>query len=83
MRGRRDITPNRLRKLWTEYTKFQTPQLTPSTIQRDYHKVDRLLGKMPNTLTTAIEIRDWLLQHYAAESTRRIIQQLNGLWLPI
>lgn len=78
MRGRRNITPLRLRKLWTDYTEFQRPQLTPSTIRRDYHKVHRVLDKMPTHLTTSVEIRDWLLKHYAAESTRRIIQQFNA-----
>ena len=33
---------------------------------------------MPDYLSTAIEIRDWLMQRYAAETTRRYLQQFNA-----
>lgn len=67
-----------LRELWTLYTNFQRPQLAPSTIKRDYQKVARVLEKIPDNLPTAIAIRDWLLTLYAAETTRRLIQQFNA-----
>jgi integrase len=37
-----------------------------------------MLAKLPDYLDTAIEIRDWLLQHYAAETTRRYLMQCNA-----
>ncbi|WP_416671619.1 tyrosine-type recombinase/integrase [Egbenema bharatensis] len=77
-RKQRRIKPCRLRDLWNQYTEFQRSQLAPSTIARDYRKVARLLVKMPDYLDTAIEIRDWLLKHYAAETTRRYLMQLNA-----
>lgn len=52
--------------------------LSPSTIKRDYHKVYRVLCKMPCHLSTAIEIRDWLLDHYSSETTRRLLMQFNA-----
>lgn len=76
---KRRIARGRLLSLWRQYTQFQTPQLAPSTIKRDYAKIERLLQqRLPDHLTTSIEIRDWLLQNYAAESTRRILMQLNA-----
>lgn len=75
---KRSITPARLRQLWQAYTQFQASQLAYSTIHRDYRKVDRLLGVLPDYLTTAVEIRDWLLQRYAAETTRRYLMQLSA-----
>jgi integrase len=78
MRSKRKIKLDRLRALWRDYTAFQANQLAESTIKRDYHKVSRILEKIPSHIGTSIELRDWLLKHYAAESTRRIIQQLNA-----
>lgn len=78
MARKRNIKPSYLRQLWRRYTEFQSAQLAPSTIKRDYHKVERLLMKMPDYLDTSIEIRDWLLKRYAAESTRRFLVQFNA-----
>jgi integrase len=64
--------------LWQKFTDFQAPQLTHSTIHRDYRKVARVLEKMPDHLSTSVEIRDWLMQRYAVETTRRYIQQFNA-----
>jgi integrase len=82
---KRAISLRSLSKLWGEYAEFRKSQIAPSTYHRDYRKITRLLEKMRKDapyLETAIEIRDWLLQHYAAETSRRIIQQFNacGRW---
>lgn len=74
----RKIQPSHLRQLWAAYTEFRASQLAKSTIQRDYRKVARVLEKLPPYLTSSIEMRDWLIQNYSGESTRRIIQQLNA-----
>jgi integrase len=47
----------------------------------DYHKITRLLEKMPQDLKTAIELRDWLKANYATESCQRILQQLNACYV--
>lgn len=52
--------------------------LSPSTIKRDYHKVYRVIVKMPPYLESAIEIRDWLLEHYSSEVTRRLLMQFSA-----
>lgn len=78
MRKKRSIKPARLRVLWQHYTDFQQNQLAPSTIQRDYRKIARVIKNLPAYLNTAIEIRDWLLKRYAAESTRRLLMQFSA-----
>jgi integrase len=82
---KRAISLPLLCKLWAEYAEFKKPQLAPSTYHRDYQKIARRLEKMrleAPFLQTSIEIRDWLLRHYAAETSRKTIQQFNacGRW---
>jgi integrase len=82
---KRAISLKTLSKLWGEYAEFRRGQLAPSTYQRDYQKITRRLVRMTKEapyLETSIEIRDWLLSHYSAESARRTIQQFNacGRW---
>lgn len=74
----RRIQPSRLRCLWQRYTDFKRGQLAHSTIERDYNKIGQLLKKMPDYLETSIDMRDWLLARYAAESTRRYLMQFNA-----
>ena len=79
------ISLRQLCKLWAEYAEFKKPQVAPSTYKRDYQKIARRLEKMRKEapfLETSIEIRDWLLRHYAAETSRKTIQQFNacGRW---
>ena len=78
MAKKRNIKPSRLLVLWQKYTIFQAAQLAPSTIARDYHKVERHLEKMPSHLETSIQIRDWLIAHLAGETVRRLIMQFNA-----
>lgn len=84
-RAARKISLRRLSALWGQYSSFQQPQVSPTTYKRDYHKIARRLERMQREapyLETSIEIRDWLLKNYAAETARRTIQQLNacGRW---
>ncbi len=74
----RDIKPSRLRSLWAKYTEFKKPQLAYSTIHSDYRAVARIIRKLPADLSSAIAIRDWLLQNYAAETTRRLLRDLSA-----
>jgi integrase len=75
----RQITPKQLLKIWLAYTAFRKPQITYSTLHRDYAKVHRVIAtRLPADLTTALQIRDWLTANYAAETTRRYLQQFNA-----
>ncbi|MGG6296289.1 site-specific integrase [Leptolyngbya sp. AN02str] len=67
--------------LWTSYSEFRRGQISPSTYKRDYLKMQRRLQKLSIQapyLETAIEIRDWFIQHYAAETARRSLMQINA-----
>lgn len=78
---RRALPVVRLVQLWAEYVAYRRPFVAPSTFTRDYGKITRRLDKMATTaphLCTTPAMRDWLLQHYSAETTRRTIQQFNA-----
>lgn len=85
MKAHRKITLNKLIELWDKYSAFQCGQLAATTIKYDYGKIARRLERMRKEapyLESSIEIRDWLLKQYAADTARRTIQQLNacGRW---
>lgn len=72
-------------QLWRLYGEFRQGQIEASTYRRDYRKFERRLLKLKKDaphLNDAIAIRDHMLQHYSAETTRRTLQQLNacGKW---
>ncbi len=82
---KRAISLKTLSKLWVQYAEFRKGQIAPSTYKRDYQKIARRLVRMTKEapyLETSIEIRDWLLSRYSAETARRTIQQFNacGRW---
>ena len=77
MARRREIGTDEVLQLWLRYSAFQRHQVAQSTNQRDYNKIAMRLVAMPD-LPNAVAIRDWLLENYAAETTRRTLQQLNA-----
>lgn len=80
-RHKRSISVDVLRRLWSKYTDFRAGQLAPSTIKRDYHKIDRRLQRLWKERPgagNAIAIRDWLVENYAADTARRTLVQLNA-----
>lgn len=82
---KRAISLRQLSELWGKYCEFRRSQIAPSTFQRDYGRITRRLERMRKLspfLETAIEVRDWLLAHYAAETARRTLQQFSacGRW---
>ena len=64
-------------QLWMKYCDFQATQLEESTIIRDYAKITKRLVAMPD-LNSPVEIRDYLLSHYAQETSRRTLQRLSA-----
>lgn len=84
-KDKRAISLRRLTELWDKYTAFREGQIAKSTALRDYKRISRRLAKMKQAapyLETSLEIRDWLLKHYSAETSRRTLMQLNacGRW---
>lgn len=79
--NRRTIPLARLVEVWGAYTEFRRGQVAPSTYERDYGKFTRRLDRMVQAaphLRNAIAIRDWLLEHYSTDTTRRTIQQFTA-----
>lgn len=79
-RDKRSISVEVLRRLWSKYTQFRAGHLAPSTVKRDYRKIERRLKRLEQSQTAgnAIAIRDWLLEHYSHETARRTLVQLNA-----
>lgn len=77
----RRISPKRCLELWVLYSEFRRGQVAPSTYTRDYNRTKRRIERMAQQapyLESAVEIRDWLIEHYAAETARRSLVQLNA-----
>jgi integrase len=78
---RRAVSLRKLREHWNAYTTFRATMLAPSTIKRDYQKIEKRLARISKEapkLNDAISIRDWLLANYSAETARRTLVQLNA-----
>jgi integrase len=72
-----------LTELWKRYTDWavKAKGISESTKQRDYGKIEKRLTKMPTKLDCpdkGIEIRDYLLDAFSSEVTRRTLVQLNA-----
>lgn len=82
-RNRRAVSVVGLAQVWADYTAFRRAHIAPSTFNRDYRKFTRRIERIgfeAPELCTSLEIRDWLLAHYSAETTRRTIQQFNAAY---
>jgi integrase len=80
-KDKRSISVDVLRRLWSKYTKFRSGQLAISTVKRDYRRIEQRLQRLQKEAPTAgnaIAIRDWLLERYSNETTRRTLVQLNA-----
>ncbi len=83
--SRRAIKPAKLAVLWSRFSDFKRGQLTANTM-RDFAKTGELINKLPKGLTSAIEIRDWMMEvpagkdkpRYANERVRRVMVSLNA-----
>lgn len=85
MKNRRAVSLKTVCDLWSKYSDFRKGQIAASTYQRDYLKMSRRLARMRKEapfLESSIEIRDWLLKHYAVDTARRTLVQLQacGRW---
>ena len=73
------VTPrDSLVELWSRYTQYKTPQISPSTLARDYRKIAKRLQAIPSKVEGAVGVRDWLLKQYSSEVARRTLVQLNA-----
>jgi len=66
--------------LWERYTQYKSPQVSESTLVRDYGKIAKRLNLVPQSINNAVGVRDWLLGKYSSEVTRRTLVQLNACY---
>jgi integrase len=72
----RDLT---ISDVWTRYKDYKRPQLSPSTIAKDYAHVSSYIEKFEYTsLADAVAVRDWLVKNAPAITARRVMRQLNA-----
>jgi integrase len=72
-------TPKTFLEIWSRYVTYRTPQVADTTVDNQYRNVTNQLIACPHKkLTQAVEVRDWLLQNYTLDSTRRALVQLNA-----
>ena len=67
-----------LSQLWEKYVTFKRPNVSPSTIAKDYKRVERCINlNLPKkSIDDAVSIRDWLVANRTANSAKRILTQL-------
>ncbi|GAP99141.1 site-specific integrase [Leptolyngbya sp. NIES-2104] len=74
---RHSIDSYELLQIWLAYTEFQSHQLEPSTLKRDYGKISKRVALMP-PLSDEIAVRDWLMRRYSTETVRRMLQKFSA-----
>jgi integrase len=64
---------------WDKYVEFKKPNVSPSTVAKDYTKVRNYLIKASQTkCLLATELRNWLLTQTTPAATKKILQQLSA-----
>ncbi|GAB4199870.1 MAG: hypothetical protein Fur006_50920 [Coleofasciculaceae cyanobacterium] len=72
-------SPMTLLELWNKYTEYRKPQISETTLKLNYQTIGNHLKKLPfKDVSEALAIREYLLQHNSAYTTKRIITQLNA-----
>ncbi len=75
-----DIT---LLELWERFTDYKRPQLSQTTIAKDFERVRLNLVKLPfDRLGDAVAVRDHLVNHTSPNTAKRVLSKLSAacLW---
>lgn len=66
--------------LWDSYTEYKRSSLSPSTLAKDYTKINRYINvHLPvKTLDKAVAIRDWLIANKSPRSAKKILTQFSA-----
>jgi integrase len=68
-----------IRDLWDKYTNFKRPQLSPSTIAKDFVRVAKHIDSFPvSNLADAVAVRDYLNAKTTPNTTKRVLTQLGA-----
>lgn len=74
------FTPkSNLDELWEKYVEFKRPQVSQTTIARDYKKYRSHISRLPSTsLDDAVQIRDWLLANLTPNAAKRCLTNISA-----
>jgi integrase len=66
--------------LWEKYTEFKCASLSPSTLAKDFQRVERCIALLLPTqrLAEAVPMRDWLVANKSPGAAKRIITQFSA-----
>lgn len=67
-----------LAELWPKYLDYLRPQRSPSTMGTQFKWQSQILERCPYDLDQAPKIRDWALENYTPDSTKRLMMSLNA-----
>jgi integrase len=68
-----------LSQLWDMYETYKKPQVSQSTLAKDYKKTRNMIQKLPDqSLEQAIGIRDYLIANYSPNAAKRYLVQLSA-----
>lgn len=68
-----------LNELWSRYSEFKKPQVSPSTYAKDFTKHRNHIDRLPNkSLDEASGIRDHLLSHLTPDAAKRCLTQIKA-----
>jgi integrase len=71
-----DIT---LLELWERFTDYKRPQLSQTTIAKDFERVRLNLAKLPfDRLDDAVAVRDHLVNNSSPNTTKRVLSKLSA-----
>jgi integrase len=68
-----------LLELWERFTDYKRPQLSQTTIAKDFERVRLNLNKLPfDRLGDAIAIRDYLVNNTSPNTAKRVLSKLSA-----
>jgi integrase len=71
-----DIT---LLELWERFTDYKRPQLSQTTIAKDFERVRLNLQKLPfDRIDEAVAVRDHLINHTSPNTAKRVLSKLSA-----
>lgn len=69
----------KLGELWGKYVQYKTPQVSQTTLARDYLRWQSHISKLPtDNLSDAVQIRDFLLSHYSPNTAKRCLTNFSA-----
>lgn len=68
-----------LTQLWEKYTEYKRPQISQSTLAKDYAKTSSYIKSLPtDSPDDAVEIRDYLVKKLTPNATKRCLTQFSA-----